>query len=99
MVYPLPMASQVILDRGTEFMSEFTRMLEDEYGITKKPITKRNPQANSIIERVHQTLGNMIRAFSVQTMEEDNPWDGILAAIAYAVQVTVYTTNRATPAQ
>jgi len=87
--YPWP--SQVILDRGTEFMAEFTGMLENEYGITKKPITKRNPQANSIIERVHQTLG--------QTMEEENPWDGILAAVAFAVRATVHTTNRATPAQ
>ena len=95
--YPWP--SQVILDRGTEFMAEFTGMLENEYGITKKPITKRNPQANSIIERVHQTLGNMIRTFSVQTMEEDNPWDGILAAVAFAVRATVHTTTRATPAQ
>jgi transposase InsO family protein len=80
-------------------MAEFTRMLEDKYDITKKPITKRNPQANSIIERVHQTLGNMIRTFSVQTMEEDSPWDGILAAVAFAVRATVHTTNRATPAQ
>jgi transposase InsO family protein len=61
--YPWP--SQVVLDRGTEFMAEFTHMLETEYGITKKAITKRNPQANSIIERVHQTIGNMICTFSV----------------------------------
>ncbi|MFM7543288.1 MAG: RNase H-like domain-containing protein [Ignavibacteria bacterium] len=95
--YPWP--SQVILDRGTEFMAEFTVMLENEYGVKKKPITKRNPQANSIVERVHQTLGNMIRTFSVQSMDEENPWDGILAAVAFAVRATVHTTNRATPAQ
>ena len=41
--YPWP--TQVVFDRGTEFMSEFSSMLED-YGIKKKPITKRNPQAN-----------------------------------------------------
>jgi hypothetical protein len=32
-------------------------------------------------------------------MEEDNPWDGILAAVAFTVRATVHTTNRATPAQ
>jgi hypothetical protein len=32
--YPWP--SQVILDRGTKFMAEFTTMIEEEYGITKK---------------------------------------------------------------
>ena len=97
--YPWP--SQVILDRGTEFMAEFTSMIEEEYGVTKKPITKRNPQANAIIERVHQTLGNMIRTFSVQSMELDdkNPWDGILSAVAFAVRATVHTTTRASPSQ
>jgi hypothetical protein len=37
--YPWPSPCQVILDRGTEFMAEFTAMLEEKYGITKKPIT------------------------------------------------------------
>jgi len=95
--YPWP--SQVVLDRGTEFMAEFTHMLENEYGITKKAITKRNPQANSIIERVHQTIGNMIRTFSVHSTDDDNPWSGILSAVAFAVRATVHTTTRATPAQ
>jgi transposase InsO family protein len=95
--YPWP--SQVVLDRGTEFMAEFTHMLENEYGITKKAITKRNPQANSIIERVHQTIGNMIRTFSVQSTDDDDPWNGILSAVAFAVRATVHTTTRATPAQ
>ena len=29
-------------------------MLQQDYGMTKKPITKRNPQANAIIEHIHQ---------------------------------------------
>jgi hypothetical protein len=29
----------------------------------------------------------------------DNPWDGILSAIAFAVRATVHTTTRATPSQ
>ena len=56
--YPWP--QKVILDRGTEFMAEFSKMIQDDYGIKKKPITKRNPQANAIVERVHQTIGNMV---------------------------------------
>jgi hypothetical protein len=31
----------------------------DDYGVKKKPITTRNPQANAIVERVHQTIGNI----------------------------------------
>jgi transposase InsO family protein len=97
--YPWP--QQVVLDRGTEFMAEFSKMLIEDYNIKKNPITKRNPQANSIVERVHQTIGNMIRTFSIQEMEldESDPWGGILAAVAFAVRSTVHTTTQATPMQ
>ena len=53
--------------------------------IKKKPITARNPQANVIVERVHQTIENMIHTFQVQDMDEDDPWAGILNAVAFAV--------------
>ena len=95
--YPWP--QEVIFDRGTEFMAEFSTMLVNDYGIKKKPITKRNPQANAIVERVHQTLGNMIRTFQIQNMDEDDPWSGILSAVAFAIRATVHTTTHATPMQ
>ena len=50
-MYPLP--SKVIVERGNEFSAEFETMIQANYGITVKPITSRNPQANSILERVH----------------------------------------------
>ena len=59
--YPWP--TEVVLDRGTEFMAEFTEMIQRDYGVTKRPITARNPQANGIVERIHQTIGNMLRTF------------------------------------
>ena len=83
-------------------MAEFSKMIQDDYGIKKKPITKRNPQANAIVERVHQTIGNMIRTFEVQDkddLDEDDPWSGILSAVAFAVRATLHTTTRATPMQ
>lgn len=64
--YPWP--NIVILDRGTEFMGDFTRMMQEDYSVKKQPITARNPQANSIIERVHQTIGQMIRAMESKTL-------------------------------
>eukprot|EP00957_Ditylum_brightwellii_P009936 749425-Ditylum_brightwellii.AAC.1 len=45
--------TQVVLDRGTEIMAEFTGMITSDYGVKKKLITARNPQANSTIERIH----------------------------------------------
>ena len=97
--YPWP--TQIILDRGTEFMAEFTEMVKNDYGITKKPITARNPQANGIIERIHQTLGNMVRTFQVQELEldEQDPWTGILGAVTFATRATIHSTLKATPSQ
>ena len=98
--YPWP--QEVILDRGTEFMAEFAQMITEDYGIKKKPITKQNPQANAIVERVHQTIGNMLCTFNIhknENLPEDNPFSGILMAVAFGVQATVHTTMRASPSQ
>ena len=98
--YPWP--KKVILDRGTEFMTEFSQMIQDDYGIKKKPITKRNPQANAIVGRVHQIIGNMSRTFEVQEdpdLDGSDPWSRILIAVKFAVRSTVYTTAKATPMQ
>ena len=98
--YPWP--TQITYDRGNEFLGkEFQEMVKKEYGVTGKPITVRNPQANAIVERVHQTIGNMIRTFELEDnyLDEDDPWKGILAATAFAVRATLHTTLQKTPAQ
>ena len=95
--YPWP--QKIIYDRGTEFMGEFRRMVREDYGVMTKPITARNPQANSIIERVHQTIGNMIRTFELQNSEDTESLDGVLAATMFAVRATYHTTMQATPSQ
>ena len=97
--YPLP--SKVIVDRGKEFFVELKTMMSNDYSIKVRPITTRNPQANAILERVHQTIGNIICAFEIQGMvlDDNNPWDGILAATMFALRATVHTTTQYTPAQ
>lgn len=97
--YPWP--NQIIFDRGTEFMAEFATTCKNEYGITTRPITARNPQANSIIERVHQTIGNIIRTMEIydQDLDKDNPFGGLLSATMFAVRSTYNTTTQATPMQ
>jgi hypothetical protein len=73
----------------------------DAYGVKKKPITTRNPQANAIIEQVHQTIGNILHTFQLQDnyLDEDNPWKGILAATAFAIGATYHTTLEKSPGQ
>ena len=61
------MAKSIAFDIGSEFIAEFALMCKNEYCLTTRPITKRNPQANSIIERVHQTLGNVLRTLEYIT--------------------------------
>ena len=67
-------------------------MISDDYNCKLSRITTRNLQANSIVKRVHQTIGNMIRTFEYDKLDDTNPWDGILGAVAFAVQATVHTT-------
>ena len=98
--YPWP--TQIIYDRGNEFKAEVYAMLKNDYGIKTKPITTRNPQANAIVERVHQTIGNMIRTFRMYDndgIDDDDPWSGILAAVMAATRSTYSTTTQATPMQ
>ena len=80
-------------------MVEFKKMIKEDYGITQKLISTRNPQANAILERVHQTIGNMFRTRQIHKIEldEDEPWSGTLAAIAFSVRATVHTTLQHSP--
>ena len=54
------------------------------------------------MERVHQTIGNMIRTFELYDndgIDDDDPWSGILATVMAAVRSLYSTTTQATPMQ
>jgi hypothetical protein len=51
--------------QSCEFKAEVAKMVKNDYGCKLSPISTRNPQANAIIERVHQTIGNMICTFQL----------------------------------
>lgn len=97
--YPWP--KKVTYDQGSEFLAEFGTMIQKDYGIDKHPASTRNPQANAIIERVHQTMGNIVRTFNVEQLDlpKEDPWGGILAAAMFAIRATYHTTLQATPSQ
>ncbi len=99
--YPWP--QEIVLDRGREFMGEVIRMVRDDYGIQRKPITTRNPQANAMVERCHQTIHNMVRSFGYTKKsdfpDQDDPWTGVLTAVAFGMRATIHTTTKATPSQ
>ena len=98
--YPWP--SYITFDGGPEFKKEFGDLLRTEYpSIKTKPSSKRNPQANAILERVHGTIGNMIRTFELDEidLDENDPFSGLVSAVGFAVRSTYHTTLQATPGQ
>ena len=72
-----------------------------DFAIKPTPTTIKNPQANAILERVHQVLGDMLRTKNLQEYDFDDtdPWSELLASVAWAICSTHHTTLQATPAQ
>ena len=60
--YPRPL--KIVTDQGPEFANAFSEMCEKN-GITHSTSTSRNPQGNSLIERIHQTIGQVLRTIVV----------------------------------
>lgn len=57
--YPWPEAC--VHDNGGEFVGYEFQLLLEQCGIRSRPTTSRNPTANAICERMHQTVGNILR--------------------------------------
>jgi hypothetical protein len=98
--YPWP--TEIIVDRGKEFTAEIPKELCPEYGFNRKVITTCNPQANAIVERVHQIVHQMLDSCDIKTKKDLYPdfgFSGYLSAIRSAVHTVVHTTTCATPSQ
>jgi hypothetical protein len=46
-------------------MGDFATMVSHDYGLKRRGTTVQNPQANAILEQIHQTIGNIIRTFDI----------------------------------
>ena len=89
--YPRP--RYITFDQGGEFTGNEFQELIESYGIKVRPSTSRNPQSNGVIERVHNTIHNMLRTFGLHIKELDlvTTWQGYLASIAFAIHTTYHT--------
>jgi transposase InsO family protein len=86
--YPRPI--HLIYDQGGEFTGYYFQHMLDRLNIHCHPISAKNPQANSICERMHQTIGNSLRVLSTL-----HPPAGILDAhqlVDTAIANAVYAT-------
>jgi hypothetical protein len=88
--YPRPL--RCIHDQGGEFTGPEFQLLLQLYGIQDVPTTVKNPQANAVNERLHQTVQSCIRTF-MQSQEANyvNP-DMI---VQYAIASTRYAVRSA----
>ena len=66
--YPRP--KEIGMDNGKEFQGVFTELC-DNMGLKKKTSHPWNPQSNSILERIHQVLGDGLQTFDLENMDID----------------------------
>ncbi len=62
--YPRP--QRCVFDQGTEFLGEEFQAVLRTHGIKPGGSTVRNPQSNAVCERLHQSIGNSLRAFGYE---------------------------------
>ena len=93
-----PRCRNIIYDNGSEFKLHF-QSLCDSFGLKRKPTSVKNPQANAILERIHQTLANMMRTAELDMADSVSPNDiaDFLNDAAWAVRSTYHTVLKASP--
>ena len=59
---------EITFDQGSGFIShEFNNISrEEEYGIKPNPDSSGNQRGNTIIEKIHQVLGNLVHVYNIQ---------------------------------
>ena len=90
-------------DQGSEFIGhEFKNsLIQEEYGIKTKLNTLGNPTYNTILERLHSVLENLVRTYNLQGnyLDKDDPWMVILSVTFFPLFSTVHTLKGYTPGQ
>jgi len=93
-----PRCKYVIYDNGSEFKLHFEDLCES-YGLKREPTSIRNPQANAILERVHQVLMAMVRTSELDMADSvaPNDVDVVLTNASCAIRSTYHTVLKASP--
>jgi hypothetical protein len=85
-------------DNGGEFKIH-SEALCDTYCIKRNPTSVKNPQANAILERVHQVIMAMLRTseLDMAASVDASDIDTILTNVAWAISSTYHTVLKASP--
>jgi len=81
--------ARVVYDNGAEFTGQEFQELLDSYGIKAVSTTVRNPKSNGVIERVHLTMGDMLRTMTFSGTDWFADMQRALDAVAWAIRTTI----------
>ena len=81
-------------DQGTEFENQLVRELQTVFGYKKTRTTPYRPQGNSVLERVHSTMHNML-AMYCDVAHDD--WSQLLPFVQMAHNTAYSSTVHETP--
>lgn len=99
--YPWP--ERCVLDNGGEFVGPEFQLLLQNCQMKDAPTTSRNPTANAICERMHQTVGNVLQTFihsspPVLTLKKAEDFvDEALSIAMHAMWANFHTTIGSSP--
>ena len=98
--YPRPM--RCVHDKGGEFIGSEFQWLLNMFSVKDVQSTAKNPQSNSICERMHQTVANILRTVLYSNPPQNMPQakdiiDEALAIAMHAMRTTVATTLGSPP--
>ena len=91
-----PPCQKIIYDNGSEFKLNF-KTLCDSYSLKRKPTSIKTPQANAILERMHQVIMTMLRTAELDMADTVAPSDisDFLMDAAWAVHSTYHAVLKA----
>ena len=63
-----PCSQYIVYDNGSEFKLHF-KTLCDSYGLKREPTSVKNPQANAILEQLHQVIMTKLHTSEIDMAE------------------------------
>ena len=90
-----PRAKYIVYDNGSKFKLHFA-VLCKSYQIKRKPTSVKNPQANSMLERIHGVLSNMMRTADLDKADTvtSDVVDDFLTNASWVLHLTYHTVLR-----
>ena len=90
------MSTVITYDCGNKLLGRAFKndIFENQYCIRPKYSTLVNPQAKSILQKIHKVVANLISRFDLQNIHpyKENPQEGIISATDFTVYIMYQTT-------